>query len=467
MNIFDALDKYSQNIAIVTKSSKISYNELLETGDRIGEQIKTRCLVFLLSSNNIEAIAGYLGFMRVKAVPVLINDTIDKKYLLNLLEKYQPDFIYGPSSIFQLNSKFSAIYSYNDYLLLKTDFNLGYSLHPDLAQLLTTSGSTGSPKFVRQSYKNIFSNAKSISQYLGITSVDRPITTMPMSYSYGLSIINSHLLKGASFILTDATLMDRRFWAEMRQHAATTFGGVPYIFDILKKLRFERMNLPNLKYITQAGGKLSNELTTTFADICKDKGIEFYVMYGQTEATSRMSYLPWKFAQSKAGSIGSAIPGGKFWLEDENNNVIESSNTVGELVYQGDNVAMGYAESCFDLQNGDDNLGILRTGDLAMRDKDEFYYITGRLKRFLKMYGNRVNLDEVESIIRLAGYESVCGGTDDSLIIYVTDMCDKDRIVSHIAERTGINRAGIYVTLIDKIPRTESGKVRYSALSKK
>jgi long-chain acyl-CoA synthetase len=206
-------------------------------------------------------------------------------------------------------------------------------------------------------------------------------------------------------------------------------------------------------------------LSKAFAEICEDKGIEFYVMYGQTEATSRMSYLPWKYARKKVGSIGIAIPGGKFWLEDKNRNVIIKNNSIGELVYQGDNVTMGYAENCFDLQNGDENDGILHTGDLAKRDADGFYYITGRIKRFLKMYGNRISLDEIEELIRTAGYDCVCAGTDDNLKIYLTtEPDDKDRIVNYIAKRTGINRAGFSFEYIDKIPRNESGKVQYSAL---
>ena len=270
MNIFDDLEKYSSNLAIVTKSSnKRSYKELLDASDSIGKHIKNRCLVFLVNKNNFESVSGYLGFMRAKAVLVLINDTIDYILFSNLLDKYKPEYIFLPSRKFQTNLKFKAVYSYNNYVLLKTDYNIDYTIHDDLALLLTTSGSTGSPKFVRQSYKNIYINAESITRYLGITSADRPITTMPMSYSYGLSIINSHLLKGASIILTDTTLMDRRFWEEFKNNNATTFGGVPYIFEMLKKLRFERMNLSSLKYITQAGGKLGVELSALYAEICK------------------------------------------------------------------------------------------------------------------------------------------------------------------------------------------------------
>ena len=466
MNYFNDLEKYSSNTAIVTESSdQISYLDLLDAADSIGNHIKKRCLVFFVCNNCFESVAGYIGLLRAGSVLALIQDTTDNTFIANLIEVYKPEYIYLPAKKSELQINCTIVHTFGDYTLLKTDHNVVYTLHENLALLLSTSGSTGSPKFVRQSYKNINSNAEAIAQYLEISSADRPITTMPMSYTFMLSIINSHLLKGASIILTNATLMEKHFWRVIKDNNATTFGGVPYIFEMLKKLRFEKMNLPSLKYITQAGGKLSMELSAEFADICADKGIEFYVMYGQTEATARMSYLPWEYANTKVGSIGVAIPGGKFWLEDENGNVIKKNDTIGELVYQGDNVTMGYAESCFDLQNDDENNGILRTGDLAKIDPDGFYYITGRNKRFLKLYGNRVNLDEIEELIRTAGYNCVCAGTDDNLKIYITEPDDKVRIVSYIAKHTGINRVGFSFVYIDKIPRNSSGKVRYSALN--
>jgi acyl-coenzyme A synthetase/AMP-(fatty) acid ligase len=178
-----------------------------------------------------------------------------------------------------------------------------------------------------------------------------------------------------------------------------------------------------------------------------------------------MSYLPWEYAGKKAGSIGIAIPGGEFWLEDEQGNVIEENDIPGELVYQGDNVTLGYAENCFDLCKGDKNGGILYTGDVAKRDEDGFYYIVGRKKRFLKMFGHRVSLDEVEQLVRVAGNDCVCAGTDDNMKIYVTTLDNKDQLRSYIAECTGINQSGFTFVHIDKIPRNESGKVLYSELN--
>ena len=464
INVFD-IDRYSNNTAIVTeKNEQISYRDLSNAANNIGKYIEKRCLVFLVCQNGFESLAGYIGIIKSNAVPTLINDTINKTFLSKLLATYKPEYIYLPTGISPSTSNFTTITSCGSYTLLKTDYNTDYAIHEDLALLLTTSGSTGSPKFVRQSYKNINSNAESIAKYLEITSADRPITTMPMGYSYGLSIINSHLLKGASIILTDAALMEKRFWKAIKDCDATTFGGVPYTYEMLEKLRFERINLPSLKYITQAGGKLDQRLVEKFVDICADKDINFYMMYGQTEATSRMSYLSWEHARTKTGSIGRAIPGGDFWIEDDNGNIIEESDRPGELAYRGDNVTLGYAESCFDLCKGDENKGVLLTGDIVKRDEDDFYYIVGRKKRFLKMFGNRVSLDEIEQLVKSFGFDCVCTGTDDNLKIYITQPDNENSVLSYIAKCTGINQNKIILETIDKIPRNDSGKVLYTAL---
>jgi acyl-CoA synthetase (AMP-forming)/AMP-acid ligase II len=317
---------------------------------------------------------------------------------------------------------------------------------------------------VRQSGENIASNTRSIIEYLKINPEDRAITTLPMSYTYGLSIITTHLSVGAALILTNKTLMNREFWNSLKTHEATTFGGVPYTYEMLKRLRFGRMELPSIKYLTQAGGKLSPELCAEFADICARKGMEFIVMYGQAEATARMSYLPWEYARSKPGSMGIAIPGGEFWITGDDGNRVTAPGVVGELVYRGKNVTLGYAESRFDLARGDERGGVLHTGDMARFDEDGFYYIAGRKKRFLKLFGNRVNLDEVEGLLKKAGFDCACGGVDDALRIYAA--CEPEEVRKFILNGTGINPAGFSVVGIDEIPSNESGKVLYSELER-
>lgn len=465
MDFYDQLERYGASSAIITEGGEhISYATLAAAADSLAMHVLRGRVVFLLCENRFESVAGYLGFLRRRAVPILINSSMDAALFTGLFAAYRPAYVYLPAERVSDISGRKPLATCGGYCLLATTCAQDYEVSTDLGLLLTTSGSTGSPKLVRLSYKNIRCNAEAIAQYLVISSGDRPITTMPMSYSFGLSIINSHLVSGAAIVLTDATLMDKRFWQTLTQQRATTFGGVPYIFEMIKKLRFARMDLSSLKYLTQAGGKLSPELTTEFAELCAAKSVKFIVMYGQTEATARMSYLPWEYARTKAGSIGVAIPGGRFWLVDEVGSVIEDAGTVGELCYQGDNVSLGYATSRADLSKGDENKGVLQTGDMAKRDRDGFYYIVGRKKRFLKLFGNRINLDETEHLLRTVGYDCACAGVDDKLTIYVTQKDQEAEILKTISERTGINPQGFAVVCIEQIPRNESGKIIYSAL---
>lgn len=461
---YNNLQEYNDKIALVTADRmSISYKQLVEIMNMITEPMKTRKLIFLVCGNNVESVCFYLGCLNKGIVPVLINNAMTKTLYQMLLESYKPAYIAMPKG-WNADETMTSLLSYNSYELLATNFNVDYEIDEELALLLTTSGSTGSPKLVRQSYKNINHNAKSIANYLEITAEERALTTMPMSYTYGLSIMNSHLLKGATIILNEYTLMNKEFWQLLKEEKATTFGGVPYIYEMLKKLRFSKMDLPSLRYMTQAGGKLSKEMADEFNVICENKGIKLIVMYGQTEATARMAYLPWEKAKEKVGSMGIAIPGGKFSLIDEEGQEILEAHKVGELVYTGDNVTLGYAESYKDLNKGDENQGVLLTGDMAKRDEDGFYYIVGRKKRFLKLFGNRINLDEVEGLLRREGYECVCVGEDDRMKIYSTSEDNSDQIRSFISKITHIHSSAFEIYYISEIPRNEAGKILYSAL---
>lgn len=475
MNFYSDIDVHENRIAIVTPGGRtLTYREFLDDGDRIWETVgndgESRVLAFIVCRNCLESVCAYIGALRKKVVPVLVNEKVDKELFVKLFESYQPFCLFAPEGWEALEciatDGFGKVGTYGGFALYETGCAVNYDINPELALLLTTSGSTGSPKLVRQSYKNITSNANSIAQYLGIVAEDRAITTMPMSYTYCLSIINSHLLMGASIVMNEYSVIQRDFWQIFKETEPTTFGGVPFIYEQLKMLRFGRMNLPSLRYITQAGGKLSKEMAEEFNAICEEKGIKLIVMYGQTEATARMAYLPWENAKEKAGSMGIAIPGGEFGLIDVEGNPIADAEVVGELVYRGDNVTLGYAENCYDLIKGDENNGVLVTGDMAKRDKDGFYYIVGRKKRFLKIYGNRVNLDEVEGLLKAKGYECACAGVDDCLKIYVVDGSAEveHQIKEYLSQALGFTTKTFEVIPIDRIPRNESGKVLYSAL---
>ncbi len=447
-----------QQVALSTVEEEISYAQLDEAAKNITNGVPTRSFVFLVCKNCIASVAGYIGFLQKRIVPVLLNSSIDKTLFEELYKHYLPQYIWCPEGFFEGK----VIYTYEGYSLISTGSEAP-EMDDELAIMLTTSGSTGSPKFVRQTYRNIQANTASIVEYLGILKEDRAITTLPMSYTYGLSIVQSHLMAGAGIILTEQTFFDRGFWNFFREKGATTFGAVPYTYQMLDRLRFLRMNLPSLRYITQAGGRLGEELHYKFASGMREQGKALIVMYGATEATARMSYVPADRAVEKTGSIGIPIPGGRFELIDVDGSVITETDKVGELVYYGDNVTLGYAVNRSDLAKGDERYGRLETGDMAKRDGDGYYYVVGRKKRFLKIFGNRVNLVEIEELLSKAGYEAACIGEDDHMRIYTTSK-DTSGVVDFISEKTGLNRAAFTAIYIDKIPHNDSGKVMYSEL---
>jgi len=462
-------EKYSELPAVITdKGEVITYQQLQMETVNFSRNIGRRCLVFSLCDNSIGALVGYTGSIIHKHVPLLLDASMDLDSLGKLIELYRPAFLWVPTVKASQFDGFYSVYESWNYTLLKASFDCEYSLFDDLALLLTTSGSTGSPKLVRLSLDNLKANAQSIVEYLQLDQTERPITTLPMNYSYGMSIINSHLTVGATLLMTSSTLMQKKFWSFFKEQNATSFGGVPYTYEILDKLRFYRMELNSLRTMTQAGGKLSQVLLQKFAEYAQSTGKRFCVMYGQTEASPRMSYLPAEYALLKCGSIGVAIPGGSFSIIDANGKEIKEPCVVGELVYSGTNVSMGYAEIGTDLIKGDELKGSLFTGDMARFDTDNFYYIVGRKKRFLKIFGNRVNLDETEHMIK-SNYQNIecaCTGIDDKMyIFFVGDFFSED-IRKFVSEKTKLNFSAFQVEAINEMPKNESGKIVYPALNR-
>ncbi len=470
MNFYRDIDKYKDNIAVITdRKERLTYKELLSDSDVLMNNLEKRTVLFLVCRNCIESICAYIGALRNGIVPVMINEEMNRELFYNLYNIYKPAYLYGPENWNNLEqSNPERIGKYREFVMYRTGFKERHKLNDKLALLLTTSGSTGSPKLVRQSYVNIVSNARAISEYLELNEGERPITTLPMNYTYGLSIINSHLLVGAAILLTDYTLLNREFWNFFKEEGATSFGGVPYTYEILKKLRFFRMELPSLKTMTQAGGKLSPELHKEFARYAEENNKRFVVMYGQTEATARMAYLPWNKSIEKCGSMGIAIPGGKLWLRDEEGNAVTESDVIGELIYEGENVTLGYAETAEDLEKDDERGGVLETGDMAKCDSDGYFYIVGRKKRFLKIFGNRVNLDEAERMIKeeFTELDCACAGLDDKLYVFVTIQEDRtiQAVKRFLAQKTGLNPTAFSVKAIDKLPKNEAGKTLYKNL---
>ena len=462
------LGQYKGKTALLDEyGTSVTYDVLKSESYILADRVGQRCLIFCLCRNEIGSILGYVSFINNAIVPVLLNSHLDEALLDSLLEEYKPSYLWVPKEQVPQFPGMEVEHEAYGYVLLKTNYGKRYPLFGDLALLLTTSGSTGSPKFVRQSYTNVLDNAQSIVKYLELDETERPITTLPMNYTYGLSIINSHLLVGATILVTDRGLMQKEFWNFFKEAEATSFGGVPYTYEMLDKLRFNRMKLPSLRTMTQAGGKILPELHEKFARYAEENGKKFVVMYGQCEATARMGYLPPEKAVEKKGSMGIVIPGGKFRLVDVNGNEITEPHVTGELVYEGKNVTLGYAECGDDLIKGDERNGVLETGDMAQFDEDGYYYIVGRKKRFLKIYGNRVNLDEVDRLIKGEfSIEAASTGVDDHMYIFVTDEKMAEPVKDFVVAKTRLNPVAFKTIVIDEIPKNDSGKTLYQELKK-
>jgi long-chain acyl-CoA synthetase len=417
-----------------------------------------KSLVMLLAQNRYESLVAYLAALHCGDALMLVDATLNRELLLRLIETYRPDRICGSSTAAENFPAYRERRSGDSGVRIWEKENPEVAtIHESLALLLNTSGSTGSPKLVRLSGENLQANAASIASYLQLTADERPITSLPMAYSYGLSVINSHLLAGATLVLSELGVLRREFWDSVDRYRCTSIAGVPYTYQMLLQTGLLKKRGATLRTVTQAGGALAETYVRQMHDLAVERGFKFFVMYGQTEATARISYLPFENLAAKAGSIGVAIPGGALQVDAE----------TAELIYSGPNVMLGYAESRDDLAKGDELHGVLKTGDLARQDADGFFYVTGRMKRFLKMFGKRFNLDEVEQIVQgRFGFPTACLGRDDLLMVAIEAASENaDPVIAMLSETFGVPKNAVRVQAVGELPRTIRGKIDYQALA--
>lgn len=429
--------------AILTDNFTLTYRELADRVDalalRLGSQ---RRLVALSAANDVDSLVAYLAAL-IGGHPLILLPEDKPAALESLVAAYDPDVVLRSAN--------------GETQFEERRAGTRHNLHPDLALLLSTSGSTGSPKLVRLSAANLQANAESIADYLNIGPADLAATTLPMSYCYGLSVINSHLLRGAGLVLTDLSVVDPCFWDLFRARGATAFAAVPYTFELLERVGFAGMDLPTLRYVTQAGGRLAPERVQGFAQLGRRKGWELFVMYGQTEATARMAYLPPGLAAEHPGAIGVPVPGGAFRIEPV------PGLEHGELVYTGPNVMLGYAENPEDLAAGR-TVHELRTGDLARLQPAGVYEVVGRRSRFVKIVGLRVDLGQVERILADLGVEAASAGTDQGLVVAVEGSRDTQLLSKVLAQGIGLPRAAVELHAVEHLPRLATGKLDYPAV---
>ncbi|SFU02786.1 Acyl-CoA synthetase (AMP-forming)/AMP-acid ligase II [Pseudovibrio denitrificans] len=407
-------------------------------------------LIALLMDNSIDCLRAYLSLAACGHAIILLPSVLSSENLARINELYLPDFCLSISNETGALSK-------------SCQNSLNGRLADDLSVLLSTSGSTGSPKLVRFDAKRLECNARAIAEYLQLDRHEQPLCHLPFYYSFGLSILHSHYVVGAHMQLTKFSIMEKQFWE--RLDGATSLSGVPFHFELLKQLRFERRAPSSLKTLTQAGGKMREELVSHFASIAGERDWQLIIMYGQTEAAPRISWLPPENVCEKPNSIGVPIPGVSLALLDEQGQEILIPGQEGELVVKSPSIMLGYAEKRSDLLLGDEYGNELKTGDVAKFDKEGFFYIVGRKSRFVKVQGNRVSLQSVEDHMKDLGHDCVCLGRDDELLIVMNGECVDLAAVRDAAVRSfSIPPRSVIVRKVAKFPRAESGKVKYAEL---
>lgn len=445
----DDLERWGGATALVTEDGEtVSYADLVRRADAFAARLGTaRKVLYLDARNTVEAVAAYLGALRGRH-PVILVAGSGPGLELRLCEAFQPE----------------AAYHHDGTAWVLDDDVARDAPHPDLAVMLSTSGSTGSPKVVRLSRDAVEANARQIADVLAIAPGERAVTSLPMGYSYGLSVINSHLASGAAVVLTERSVTDRVFWEVFRAREATSFAGVPETYELLERLGFRDDPPPTLKTMTQAGGRMRAERVADYARWAGGRGLRFHPMYGQTEATARIAVVQPQDAARYADCVGQAVPGGELRLVDDRGRPINVSGIPGELVYRGPNVMMGYATCRADLARGAE-VEELRTGDLAVLVDRRFFRIVGRNSRFSKIGGKRIALDDLEDLLNARGVTAVVAGDDDRLAIWPVSTGEAiAETRDFIARRCGVPAGAVVVLPVGESPRLASGKTDCPAI---
>jgi acyl-CoA synthetase (AMP-forming)/AMP-acid ligase II len=431
--------------ALVTDDGVLTYRELASRVEEVARRLGTqRRLVLLAGGNAVDPIVTYLAALSA-GHPLLLAPS--GRALAGLAAAYDPDVVVSEEDGWQLDERRDG--SVHD-------------LHPELALMLSTSGSTGSPKLVRLSHENLDANADAIATYLEIRSDDRAITTLPLHYCYGLSVVNSYLSRGASLVLSDLSVVDPCFWEVFERERVTSFAGVPYTFELLERVGFAEMELPHLRYVTQSGGRMPPERVSSIAALGRRRGWDLFVMYGATEATSRMAYLPPDLAPLHPQTIGRPIPGGSFALEPLDG---WDEPDTGEIVYSGPNVMLGYAETPEELALGR-TVDVLRTGDVGRRTSEGLYEIVGRRARFVKVLGLRIDLSRAEAVLASQDVHACCVSVrDDELAVVHETTRDPGEIRRIAATEFRIPPRAVRVVAVESLPRLSSGKFDYPAVT--
>ena len=470
-----------EKLFILGDHGTISYTDFIQkvedTTSILFHRYGTMKKILLMADNTPFFIISYLSIIYSGNIAVLVETKISKTDLTHIIDtsSLSGALVQGKYRLYFEDTPLDIM----NESILKECGDKEFFSHPpdvqddDIAVIIFTSGSTGTKKGVMLTHKNLIANTGSIIEYLGLDETDRMCVALPFFYCYGASLLHTHLRAGGSIVLNQKPFLGSVI-GDIDTYQCTGFAGVPSTFQILiNKTRFLQQEFPCLKYFTQAGGQLPNRYIKILTDHFPEKKI--YVMYGATEATARLSYLPPELVTTKMGSIGKGIPG--VTLAVLNNNMKEvKPSEIGEIVGKGDNIMKGYYNDPEATEAVLKN-GWLHTGDLATVDDDGFIYVVGRSKNIIKSGGYRISPNEIEN--EILSFEKFKGcvvfGIPDEImgeavvaVIQGPDTVDQHdlcrEIVTHCNKRFPSYKVPKKIFFIDEFPLNSSNKIDMAAL---
>lgn len=423
-----------------------------------------RPLIFIFSENNDNFLFFYVSLIRSDAVFFILDQNIKQKNLDDLILKFAPNYVIIPR-----NSKISkkkikplnVIFGYKIYLTNTKSIKL----NKNLKLLLSTSGTTGPSKFVMLSKQNIDINTKQICKYLKIDENDKVILNLPLHYSYGLSIFNTHFSKNSEIYISKYSILDKKFWSLTKKVRATCFYGVPQNFDFIKRINLKSLKLNKIKFMAVAGGKINTNTLKDICNIAKKNSFNFFNMYGQTEASPRIGYSSFRNKKQNIKFLSSPVLGGKLFVKDEKGKILNKEESQGSLYYYGKNVMIGYAEKQKDLAKNRKNNYVINTNDIVKIKKNSNYEIIGRADKFIKINSQKINLNDVENFLKKYVDIVACVENNNRISIFIeTKKANIEYLKKEISEYVNLNQNMFIIKRLKKIPRTSNFKINYFKL---
>lgn len=446
---------FADKFAIIDdKGNSITYRELVKEAGIIKQYIKEKSIIFILCDHNIETIEFVYKVLYSNRIPLLLSNKISKELLEHLLDIYEPQYIYCKKE-YEYSNRFHSIVEFGDYMLLRTN-NVLYPIHPELALLMSTSGTTGSTKLVKLSYENLYDNVEHMCERINLKSEQKGISPLPINHIYGLAFCLWNWQRGATLLISEESIISNKFNDFYIREKANIFAATPSIYRMMQKIQFWDSDKLAYLHIAMSGGEqMTKEEQYNLVSMLGNK---FWISYGQTECSCIISTTNFDKDNIKFRSVGKALDNINIDINDKN----------GEIIVKSKSVCMGYAHNIIQLSEGDVNQGTIFTGDRGYMDEDGYIYLEGRLARDIKILGKRVCLDDIEEYLKskFVDIEFACIGLDNCVVVFYNRIEEniEKRTSDLLRENMNIPYKFIFCMYLEQFPKSDTNKIGYTEL---